>query len=148
MDLCNIWPWFKANGIPFWDRCTTHFRAYSMGVGMFTGGTGILTHGHMGGLIFVECTLLGLLSREKPTKRGKPWETPAVLGVPPRPRKMNEALIQLELASPEQTKRPPRKGGCRHSNGGPPALEQCVAQMPSGYPEQKASANDYLFGSI
>ena len=41
-----IWPWFKANGIPFWDRCTTHFSL--LGIGMFTGGTiWVLTHGHM-----------------------------------------------------------------------------------------------------
>ena len=25
------WPWFKANGIPFWGRCTTHFRTYFSG---------------------------------------------------------------------------------------------------------------------
>ena len=25
------WPWFKTTGIPFWDRCTTHFRTYFSG---------------------------------------------------------------------------------------------------------------------
>ena len=25
------WPWFKINGIPFWDRCTTHFTTYFSG---------------------------------------------------------------------------------------------------------------------
>ena len=35
----------KANGIPFWGRCTTHFRTS----GMFTGGTiWILTHTQAG----------------------------------------------------------------------------------------------------
>ena len=37
------WLW-----VPCWGRCTTHFRTYFSGIGMFTGGTiGILTHGHM-----------------------------------------------------------------------------------------------------
>ena len=43
-----IWLWVKTNGIPFWARCTTHFRTYFTGIGMFTGGMiWILTHGHM-----------------------------------------------------------------------------------------------------
>ena len=44
-----IWLWVKTNGIPFWGRCTTHFRTYFSGwIGMFTGGTvWILTHGHI-----------------------------------------------------------------------------------------------------
>ena len=25
------WPWVKLNGIPFWGRCTTHFRTYFSG---------------------------------------------------------------------------------------------------------------------
>ena len=25
------WLWVKTNGIPFWDRCTTHFRTYFSG---------------------------------------------------------------------------------------------------------------------
>ena len=29
--------WVKTNGIPLWDRCTTHFRTYLVGVGMLTG---------------------------------------------------------------------------------------------------------------
>ena len=36
--------------IPFWlvGECTTHFRLYCVGIGMFTGGTiWILTHGHL-----------------------------------------------------------------------------------------------------
>ena len=32
--------------VPFWGRCTTHFRTYFSGIGRFTGGTiWILTHG-------------------------------------------------------------------------------------------------------
>ena len=34
------WLWVKTNGIPFWGRCTTHFRTYFSVIGMFTGGTG------------------------------------------------------------------------------------------------------------
>ena len=43
------WLWVKTNGIPFWDRCTTHFRTCILvGIGMFTGGTiWVLTHGHL-----------------------------------------------------------------------------------------------------
>ena len=31
----------KTNGIPFWGRCTTHLEPILVGMGMFTGGTGI-----------------------------------------------------------------------------------------------------------
>ena len=43
----RMWLWVKTNRIPFWGRCTTHFRTYFSGwIGMFTGGTiWILTHG-------------------------------------------------------------------------------------------------------
>ena len=27
----SIWLWVKTNGIPFWDRCTTHCRTYFSG---------------------------------------------------------------------------------------------------------------------
>ena len=27
----HIWLWVKTNGIPFWGRCTTHFRTYFSG---------------------------------------------------------------------------------------------------------------------
>ena len=36
----------KTNGIPFWDKCTTHFSLFQcilVGIGMFTGGTGFST---------------------------------------------------------------------------------------------------------
>ena len=40
----------KTDGIPFWARCTTHFRTYFRGrIGMFTGDTiWLLTHGQIG----------------------------------------------------------------------------------------------------
>ena len=38
----------KTSRIPFWDRCTTHFRTYFSGDWDVHGGvTGILTHGHV-----------------------------------------------------------------------------------------------------
>ena len=39
-----IWPWVNTNGIPFWGRCTTHFRTYfSGGWDVHRGITGLLT---------------------------------------------------------------------------------------------------------
>ena len=37
----------KTNGIPFWGRCTTHFRTYFSGDWDVHWGYGLLTHGHM-----------------------------------------------------------------------------------------------------
>ena len=45
----GIWLWVKTVLVPFWGRCTTHFRTYFSGwIGMFTGGQpGFWTHGHL-----------------------------------------------------------------------------------------------------
>ena len=40
-----IWLWVNTNGIPFWGRCTTHFRTYFSGDVHW--GYGILTHGRI-----------------------------------------------------------------------------------------------------
>ena len=37
----------KTNGIPFWGRCTTHFKTYFSGDWDVHWGYGILTHGQM-----------------------------------------------------------------------------------------------------
>ena len=37
----------KTNGIPFWGRCTAHFRTYFTGHWDVHWGYGILTHGHI-----------------------------------------------------------------------------------------------------
>ena len=43
----EILRWFKPT-VPFWGfRCTTHFWSLFLWSGMFTGGTGFLTHGQM-----------------------------------------------------------------------------------------------------
>ena len=39
--------WVKTNGIPFWGRCTTHFRTYFSGDWDVHWGYGLLTHGHV-----------------------------------------------------------------------------------------------------
>ena len=41
------WLWVKTNGIPFWGRCTTHFRTYFSGDWDVYWGYGILTHGQL-----------------------------------------------------------------------------------------------------
>ena len=46
MWVKTIWLWVKTNGIPFWGRCTTHFRTYFSGDWNVHWGYGILTHGH------------------------------------------------------------------------------------------------------
>ena len=43
-----IWLRVKTNGIPFWGRCTTHFRTYFSGDWDVHWGYGILTHGRLG----------------------------------------------------------------------------------------------------
>ena len=43
----STWLWIKTNGIPFWGRCTTHFRTYFRGDWDVHWGYGILTHGHV-----------------------------------------------------------------------------------------------------
>ena len=40
-------PWFSTNGIPFWDRCTTHFSRDFSGGWDVHWGYGVLTHGHI-----------------------------------------------------------------------------------------------------
>ena len=40
----KIWLWVKTNGIPFWGRCTTHFRTYFTGDWDVHWGYGLLTH--------------------------------------------------------------------------------------------------------
>ena len=37
----------NTNGIPFWGRCTTHFRTYFSGDWDVRWGYGLLTHGHI-----------------------------------------------------------------------------------------------------
>ena len=45
----NGWLWVETNGIPFWDRCTTHFRTYFSGDwDVHWGLTGILPRGRLG----------------------------------------------------------------------------------------------------
>ena len=42
----GMWLWVKTNRIPFWGRCTTHFRTYFRGAwDVHWGLTGISTHG-------------------------------------------------------------------------------------------------------
>ena len=47
-----IWLWVKTNGIPFWGRCTTHFRTYFSGNWDVRWAYGILAHGHLGRSVF------------------------------------------------------------------------------------------------
>ena len=51
-------------GIPFWGRCTTHFRAYFSGwIGMFTGGAiWLLTHGHISAEVISFIASIGMQS--------------------------------------------------------------------------------------
>ena len=49
-DLSEMAVVVKANGMPFWGRCTTHFRTYFSGDWDVHWGYGILTHGQMVGL--------------------------------------------------------------------------------------------------
>ena len=41
------WLWVKTNGIPFWGRCTTHFRTNFSQDWDVHWGYGILTHGQI-----------------------------------------------------------------------------------------------------
>ena len=45
-DFLHLAVIVKINGIPFWGRCTTHFRACFSGDWDVYWGYGILTHGH------------------------------------------------------------------------------------------------------
>ena len=42
----------KSNNIPFWGRCTTHFRTYFSGDWDVHWWYGILTHGHLTWFLF------------------------------------------------------------------------------------------------
>ena len=43
-----IWLWVNTNGIPFWGRCTTHFRTFLGGDWDVYWRYEILTPGHLG----------------------------------------------------------------------------------------------------